>query len=100
MQIVELELRVRFRRGKLGGVQILGSGVSRLGISVLILGSLVVSFGVELDPINLLSGIKVKAQPPPPAPVSFVANLNGSEPVEATIISKEGCETPSVTRWA
>jgi hypothetical protein len=47
MRIVELGLRVRFHRGKLGGVQILGSGVSRLGISVLILGSLIVSLDIR-----------------------------------------------------
>jgi hypothetical protein len=43
------------------------------------------------------SGIRVTAQPPPPAPVNFVAKPYGDS-VAATIISRLGWDTPSVTR--
>jgi hypothetical protein len=58
------------------------------------------SDNVQATKLNLLSGIRVRAHPPPPAPVSLVAKLKGSEAVEATIISSDGCETPRLTRWA
>jgi hypothetical protein len=44
------------------------------------------------------SGTSVTAQPPPPAPVSFVLSAYGGAAVMARICSSTGCETPSATR--
>lgn len=47
---------------------------------------------------SLPSGMSVRAQPPPPAPVNLVARPKGSAAVDATIMSSDGCETPSCLR--
>ena len=44
------------------------------------------------------SGTSVTAQPPPPAPVSFVLSANGASAAVDRIASNDGCETPNVAR--
>ena len=56
------------------------------------------SYEIEMKDGDVPSGTRVTAQPPPPAPVSFVLRRNCSAAVVDRMSSSDGCETPRVTR--